>query len=228
MQFKIAGIWRSLAWGCAQAGRPSIQIQLASERVFPEEDETYTSISFQALVHLLTRPLRQLHTVQIHAVSFDAQGQIVSVDDPLSQTHIHHFITYLLGDFDNRVIVHTNNATDISLVDPRTNVVLTPIMPSRGDPDVNYWPNLNYLSEEGEILFTLDTSKDYHWMKQMVARYSLSDRFTVYVTIQGHPQVRDQWAKQIIKDSLQVHLLPPVPFTPLPIRVDRSFRQRPE
>ena len=225
MIYQIAGIWRNLSWGCAYAGQPSVQIQLPDAREYFARDGDLSTLSFSSLVAVLNPQIKRYRTLQIHAVRFDARGQIETISDPLYQPAVYPLMSYFLNDLENRIVLQADNTTDISLVDPRVNTVLMPITPSRGKPADNYWYNLNYLSEEGEILFHLIDSEDYHWMKDVIRQFNLTNRFTVHVSVVGDRDRLNRWSKQMIEDSLAVHYLPHVPFTPLPVRIDQSYRQ---
>jgi len=223
VNIEIAGVWRNLSWGCAYAGRPSLQIHLQD----PGEKEAKhhgLSLPFHGIPALFAKQIRRFKIIQIHAVTFNAHGKILCVGDPLSQEFVYPLLTSLLSEIENRVILHVNNQTDISRVDPRTNIILVPVVPSQGDVDQNYWANLNYLSEDGEILFQLNGADDYQWIRRVISRYHMEDRFTIHISVPGNSELRKQWSKQFIRDGLGVHLLPETPFTPLPVHVDQSFR----
>ncbi|MBS1271168.1 MAG: hypothetical protein MAGBODY4_00297 [Candidatus Marinimicrobia bacterium] len=211
--------------GGAYAGRPSLQIHLRDIGREVEPKRPGLSLPFYRIPSLFAKQIQRLSIIQVHAVTFSAQGEILRAGDPLSQLAVYPLLTSLLSDIENRVILPVNNQTDISRVDPRTNIVLMPVTPSQGNVNLNYWANLNYLSEDGEILFQLEEPRDYQWMKRIITRNHLAERFTAHLLVEGEMELRKRWLKQIIKDGLGVHLLPPVPFTPLPVHVDQSFRQ---
>ena len=101
------------------------------------------------------------------------------------------------------------------MMDPRANIVLVPVMPSMGDINQNYWPNLEYLSDDGELLFIVRTDNDYLWMKEQIDLFKLAERFIVYMSVDNIPYILKKWGKKIIQDSLGVHLLPVQPSLPI-------------
>ncbi len=225
MRFEIEGLWMGLAWGCASAGRPSIQLVLRETTGSPQKENRGISLTYQSLAEILRSPLQKLNVIQVHSAQLSPEGHILRIGDPLVQTSIYPLITHLLEPLETRVIVHVNNQTDISLLDPRTNVILAPTPPSSGLVENNYWANLEYLSEDGEILFRVHSETDYRWMKSMLESLNLASRFTVYMTTGSTRISQNVWAKKIIKDGLAVHILPPIPFTAIPLRINKSEQQ---
>ena len=225
MKFHIDGIWRSLSWGCAFAGRPSIQIVMKDRSGQFDETPGRNTISFYGLIQLLDSSVKKLKLVQIHSVNFRPDGSIKSVGDPLTQEGIFPLVTHLLENIENRVILHVNNCTDISMLDPRANIVLIPFPPSSGKEKLNYWSNIEYLSDDGEILFSVNAEEDYQWMVSLLDRWHLPDRLTVHMAVHCSQKERQMWAKRLIRDNLGVHLLPETPFTPVPLKLDHSSRQ---
>jgi len=214
-----------LAWGCASAGRPAIQLVLRDIHSSSGKGDRGITLTYESLVKLLRPPLTKLNLIQIHATHLDSNGNIADVGDPLTQTDIFPLITHLLEPLETRVIVHVNNHTDISFIDPRANVVLLPSPPSSGNQNKNYWANLEYLSEDGEILFLIQSEEDYRWMKTQINILNLTTRFTVHMALGKTKMPKTVWAKKLIKDALSVHLLPPTPFTAIPLRINKPEQQ---
>jgi len=225
LRYEIAGIWMGLAWGCASAGRPAIQLVLQDIHSSSDNGDRGISLMYDSLIKLLRKPLAKLNLIQIHATDLDSSGNILSVGDPLTQTDIYPLITHLLEPLETRVIVHVNNHTDISFIDPRANVVLIPSPPSSGNQNNNYWANLEYLSEEGEILFVIHSEEDYRWMKSQIKTLNLTTRFTVHMAPGKTKIPKKGWAKKLIKDALSVHLLPRTPFTAIPLQINKPEQQ---
>ncbi len=153
MNIALDGVWRGLAWGCSFAGRPSIQLALSEPGDPPGREQPTTRFTFESLATLLSHSMREIALIQIHSVQFSNTGNIQSIGDPLAQRSVYPLITHLLEALEHRVVLTADNRTDISLVDPRTNVVLAPRPPGSGLVEENYWGNLNHLNDEGELLF---------------------------------------------------------------------------
>jgi len=164
--------------------------------------------------------------IQIHSCPMDITGRIAEIGDPLSQVAVYPLVTHLLESLELRVCVHVSNRTDISLLDPRANIILIPFSPSTRHQDDNYWANLNYLSEDGEILFIVNSDEDYDWMIAVVDKFNLNTRFTVNMTTGKHRMPQNKWAKKLIKDAAPVHYLVPTPFTAIPLKIDKPEQSK--
>jgi len=215
--FRIKGVWSGLTWGCALAGRPAVHVAFADEYDLAKETSQAYQVHFSDLVEIVSKPLFEYQIIQLHAVSFYTGGAIKRVGDPLYQDKIFPLVTHLLEQIDHQVVIHVNNRTDISMLDPRVNTVLCPEPPSTGLERDNYWGNLDHLSEEDEVLFRIKTDQDFEWMISNIHRWKLSDRFTVHMMGDGNKQRNQQWARELIERSLGVHLLMPVPFVTIPM-----------
>jgi hypothetical protein len=163
-----------------------------------------------------------LKIIQIHSVKFFDSGDIRSVGDPLIYDDIYPFVTHLLENMEYSVILHLNNSTDFSMLDPRVNVVLMPTVPGMGAVNNNYWANLDYLSEEGEILFLCRSDDDYIWIKQQISKYQLSDRFMLHLSVMNEPEGIRKWSNRIIQDSIGIHLLPFQPYLRVPLITNKT------
>ena len=225
MRLRIDGIWTGLAWGGAFSGRPAIQLVLKDVSRKDQDSEKALSLSIESLARILRSPANRLNMIQVHAAKLDTRGRVVEVRDPLSQVTVYPFITHMLESLDLRLSVHVNNQTDISLLDPRANTILIPSPPSSGNESQNYWANLNYLSEDGEILFVLNAEEDYRWMKSVLNELNLANRFLVHMTTGKTRIPQSVWAKRLIKDSVPVQYLPPIPFTAIPLKIDKPEQQ---
>lgn len=216
--YQLKGLWCGLTWGCALAGRPSVQIALADQADLSDDVVRPVEWGFNQLINYIREPLHQLKIVQLHAADFDSEGRIVRFGDVLSQEKIFPLIARFLEQIENQVVLNVNNQTDISMVDPRANIVLVPATPSTGRESKNFWGNLEYLSEDGEILFRIKNENDFHWMVDCTRNYALTERFTVHMTPIDKNEAYQKWAKKLIQQSLGIHLLPWIPFTPVPLR----------
>jgi len=195
-----------------------VQIALADQTDLSDNAVRVVQWDFEQLISYIREPLHQLKIVQLHAADFDAEGRLLRIGDVLSQEKIFPLIARLLEQIENQVVIHVNNQTDISMVDPRANIVLVPASPSSGKEAKNFWGNLEYLSEDGEILFRIKNEQDFHWMVSCIQRYALTERFTVHMTPIDKNEAYQKWAGKLIQQALGVHLLPWIPFTPVPLR----------
>lgn len=201
------------------AGRPSIQIVLMDDGDLNESTVHPVYMEFTNLIRSIIEPLERLKIVHIHAADFDPEGNLLRIGDVLYQDQIFPLVTHLLEQIDYRVIVHVNNRTDISMLDPRANIILVPSSPSSRRESKNFWNNLEYLSEDGEILFRIKDMKDFQWMTSCIERYALTERFTIHMLPIDKDHNYAKWSKKLIQHSLGVHLLPWIPFTTVPLKI---------
>ena len=220
MDFQVHGLWRNLTWGCATAGRPSIQLVLSDTSTDKKQNRNPSVWSLETVIEAIEEPLEKIRILHIHSASLQ-DGQITSIGDPLEYNDIYPLVTHTLEELEYRVIIHLNNKTDISMMDPRANIVLVPVMPHMGEPNQNYWANLDYLSDDDELLFVVRTEKDYLWMKEQIEYFRLEERFIVNMSIDNVPHILKKWGKKIIQDSIGVHLLPVQPYLPIEIHQNK-------
>jgi len=215
--FRIKGVWSGLTWGCSLAGRPAVQLAFADGYDLARDASHPYRVHFNDLIDIISEPLFEFQIIQLHAVSFYSGGKIKRVGDPLYQEKIYPLVTHLLEQIDHQVMIHVNNRTDISMLDPRVNTVLCPEPPSGGLEQENYWGNLDHLSEEDEVMFRITTDQDFEWMVSHIHRWKLTDRFNVHMLGVDDKQRNQQWVKELIEKSLGVQLLMPIPFVTIPM-----------
>lgn len=77
------------------------------------------------------------------------------------------------------VLLETSGAVDTSAVDPRAHTILDVKCPGSGMTERMHWPNVERLRPQDEAKFVIQDRADYEWAKDIVARYSLTDRCVV-------------------------------------------------
>ena len=120
------------------------------------------------------------------------------------------------------VLLETNGALDISLVDSRVHRIMDLKCPSSGEVEQNRWENLRYLTPTDEIKFVIGSEEDYAWAKHILEKYSLPGKcpllFSWASPLTGDQQspvlkptprahqtlARQQLAEYIIRDALPV------------------------
>ncbi len=218
MIFRVKGVWRGLTWGCALAGRPSVQLALMDNYDLEHSSSRGITFHFDELIDVIAESLHQLQIIQIHAVTFHSNGTLQRIGDPAYQEKVFPLVTHLLEQIEYRVILHFNNQTDISMLDPRANVVLVPSTPSSGNASENYWGNLEYLSDDDEILFRIRNDTDFYWMEACIKNWKLTDRFIVHMLVADPDKNDRNYAEKLIQREMGVHLLPHIPFIAIPIK----------
>ncbi len=74
------------------------------------------------------------------------------------------------------VLVETNGAHDLGVLDPRVRAIMDLKAPGSGEVERNRWANIPLLKPTDEVKFVLGSWEDYSWAKQMLAEHSLATR----------------------------------------------------
>jgi 7-carboxy-7-deazaguanine synthase len=127
----------------------------------------------------------------------------VTGGEPLAQPESFPFMNKLC-DAGYTVLLETSGAIDIAPVDARVHVILDVKCPGSGMTDRMYWPNLTQLAAKDEAKFVLADRVDYDWAREILARYDLASRCSVYFSpVFGSLDLR-QLAEWILADRLPV------------------------
>jgi 7-carboxy-7-deazaguanine synthase len=127
----------------------------------------------------------------------------VTGGEPLAQPESFPFMNKLC-DAGYTVLLETSGAIDIAPVDARVHVILDVKCPGSGMTDRMYWPNLTQLAAKDEAKFVLADRADYDWAREILARYDIASRCSVYFSpVFGSLDLR-QLAEWILADRLPV------------------------
>ncbi len=129
----------------------------------------------------------------------------VTGGEPLAQKECMGLLTQLC-DIGKYVSLETSGALDISQVDPRVSIVMDLKAPGSGEESKNIFNNLEYLKPSDQIKFVLSDLADYHWAKNLIAEYQLSERFEVLLSPAWKRLSATELADQILKDQLAVRM----------------------
>lgn len=72
------------------------------------------------------------------------------------------------------VLLETNGAQDVGLVDPRVRRIMDLKCPSSGEAAQNRWENLSHLKATDEVKFVIGTLQDYEWARKTIAEHTLA------------------------------------------------------
>lgn len=120
------------------------------------------------------------------------------------------------------VLVETNGAHDLSVLDPRIHAIMDLKSPGSGEVARNLLSNLALLKPTDEVKFVLGSWEDYAWARQMLTEHRLASRCPVLfswvaplaphqqdkslkpVPEGHHPLSRLELVEAIVKDALPV------------------------
>lgn len=136
---------------------------------------------------------------------FEPRYVTVTGGEPLAQKNCHPLLCALC-DAGYQVSLETSGALDISGVDTRVMCVLDIKTPASGESAKNHWENIALLTAKDEIKFVLCDEADYHWAKQIIAQYQLTDRCAVLFSPTHGGLSATQLAEWILRDRLAVRL----------------------
>lgn len=123
--------------------------------------------------------------------------------EPLMQKEVYLLAERLL-DEGYKVLIETNGSLDCSGLDLRVIRIIDIKCPSSGESEKMRWANLENLRSSDEIKFVLSSRGDYEWSKEIIKKYSLTERCKVlFSAVFGkiEPKAIAEW---IFKDNLPV------------------------
>jgi 7-carboxy-7-deazaguanine synthase len=101
-------------------------------------------------------------------------------------------------------MIETGGSLSIKEIDTRVKIIMDLKCPSSKMSQKNLYENINYLKPEDEVKFVIGNIEDYDWSKDMVNKYSLTEKCTVLfsnVFSELEPIRLVEW---ILKDNLKV------------------------
>ncbi len=96
----------------------------------------------------------------------------VTGGEPLAQKRCLQLLSELC-DASFKVSLETSGALDISKVDCRVTKVLDLKTPDSGESERNLWSNLDFLNNNDQIKFVINSRRDYDWAVNKVNKYKL-------------------------------------------------------
>lgn len=127
----------------------------------------------------------------------------VTGGEPLAQKACIELLTGLC-DQGYKVSLETSGALDISDVDQRVKRVMDIKTPASAESDKNRYSNIEHLNANDEVKFVIANREDYLWSRDIIEKYSLTDRCEVlFSPVHGEISAR-QLAEWILEDGLDV------------------------
>jgi 7-carboxy-7-deazaguanine synthase len=123
--------------------------------------------------------------------------------EPLLQANV-HLLMKRLCDEKYDVLIETGGHRDISGIDPRVKRIMDIKCPGSLMEKRNRWENIDALKAHDEVKFVIADETDYLWAKEIMSKYSLTERCTVLMSpVFGKIENRIL-AEWILRDRLQV------------------------
>lgn len=194
-QLRITEIFFSLQGETRRVGLPTVFIRLTGcplRCVYCDTSYAFTG----GKNHTLAAILQQVATYTPRYIT-------VTGGEPLAQKACLPLLAALC-DAGYQVSLETSGALDISAVDARVMRVVDIKTPASGEVEKNRWDNLALLTPQDEIKFVLCDENDYHWARQIVKQYQLTEKCPIlFSPAQGtlNPTLLADW---ILRDGLPV------------------------
>lgn len=130
---------------------------------------------------------------------------ITGGEPALQAQSVNALIAALLDD-GRTVLIETNGAHPLGLLDDRAVRIIDVKTPGSGMVDRMVWENLARLGPRDEVKFVITSRADYEWSRQVLKRHKLTQAVTVLLSPAAptlDPKVLARW---IVEDGLPVRL----------------------
>jgi 7-carboxy-7-deazaguanine synthase len=194
---KINEVYKSIQGESSYAGRPCVFIRT-----------TYCNLrcawcdTAYAFYEGTEKTLEEiLKTVR----GYDCRLVELTGGEPLLQKETPELVSRLL-DEGYTVLIETSGSLDISILDPRSVVIMDIKCPGSGMSDQMRWENIASLKPSDEVKFVIKNREDYLWAAEVLRRHRLDRRCTVLfspVFGEQDPRLLADW---IVADGLPVKL----------------------
>ena len=118
---------------------------------------------------------RTVDEVLAEVLAFGCGMVEVTGGEPLLQKNVLPLMEALC-DADQRVLIETSGAHDISKVDPRVHRIMDLKTPSSGECKRNLYSNIDCLNRRDEVKFVVGTREDYEWTREQINHHGLAER----------------------------------------------------
>jgi len=81
------------------------------------------------------------------------------------------------------VMLETAGNMPIKDVDEQVKIIMDLKCPSSGMMDKNFYENIDHLKKDDEVKFVIGNREDYDWMKEIIVKYDLQDKFTLLASV---------------------------------------------
>jgi len=93
---------------------------------------------------------------------------------------------------------------DISTLNARVTKIMDLKTPASGEENKNLYSNIQFLNRTDEVKFVICNDDDYHWSKQIIKQYQLTDRCHVLFSPSSDQYQATDLADHILEDQLPV------------------------
>ena len=151
-----------------------------------------------------------LSTILGSIAGFKTKIVCVTGGEPLSNNDT-PFLLEVLLDKNHTVLVETNGSYDIRTIPQKAIKIMDIKCPDSNMSHLMNWHNINHLTDLDEVKFIVSSKKDYEWTKDVIRKYSLSEKTNVLIgTAFGaiSPKTVVQWILEHnldVRFQLQLH-----------------------
>jgi len=129
----------------------------------------------------------------------------ISGGEPLLQEETPELAKQLL-DKGYRVLIETNGTQNIDVLPKEAISIIDIKCPGSGEHHQTDWKNVDRLGPGDEVKFVLTDKADYAWAKDVIRRYSLTEKVTVLFSPAHDRLDPARLARWILNDGLRVRL----------------------
>lgn len=145
----------------------------------------------------------EIEAILAQVASYGVRHVCVTGGEPLAQKRCHELLRRLC-DAGYEVSLETSGAIDLSEVDTRVSRVMDIKTPGSGEVARNRWENIEVLGAHDQIKFVLCGRDDYQWASEVVRKYDLAHRCTVWFSPSHAQLLPSDLADWIVADRLPV------------------------
>lgn len=123
--------------------------------------------------------------------------------EPLVQKEVLHMMK-ILCDLGYEVMIETGGSLSIQEIDNRVKVIMDLKCPSSKMVEKNLYENISYLKQNDEIKFVIGNREDYDWSKDIIDKYSITEKCSILFSNVFTELEPVQLAEWILNDNLKV------------------------
>ena len=101
-------------------------------------------------------------------------------------------------------MIETGGSLPIQEIDQRVKIIMDLKCPSSKMAEKNLYENINYLKQNDEVKFVIGNREDYDWSKDIIDKYSITEKCSVLFSNVFSELEPVQLAEWILNDNLKV------------------------
>ncbi len=192
---RITEIFYSIQGESSFIGLPTVFIRLTGCPLRCQYCDTAYAFSGGSLL-TITQIIEQ-------SARYNTQYITVTGGEPLAQGNTPALLDELIKQ-GYHVSIETSGALDISTLNARVTKIMDLKTPASGEENKNLYSNIESLNQTDEVKFVICNDDDYHWSKQIIKQYQLTDRCNVLFSPSSDEYPATELADQILADQLPV------------------------